>query len=209
MSLFLPFTSTTSYLLLPSENDAFEAQMSKIWTILALGEARFCIGIAISRNREAQTISLSQTTLIDRIITQFGQQDAYPIKTPMDPGLKLRRPNSSNTTSNDKLELSKYPYQLLVGCLLYLSVASRPDITYTVQQLSQFLDSYSYAHWGMAIRVVWYLKGTRELKLVLGGQNPISLVGFTDSDWANCLDTRRSVGGYSFTLGSSIISWTT
>ena len=95
---------------LPSENDAFEAQMSNIWTILALGEARFCIGIAISHDREAQTISLSQTTLIDRIITQFGQQDVYPIKTPMDPGLKLRHPNSSDMTSNDKLKLSKYLY---------------------------------------------------------------------------------------------------
>ena len=61
----------------------------------------------------------------------------------------------------------------------------------------------------MAICVVRYLKGTHELKLVLGRWNPISLIGFTDSDWANCLDTRRSVGRYSFMLGSSIISWTT
>jgi hypothetical protein len=112
-------------------------------------------------------------------------------------------------TTHDKAELAKFPYRSLVGCLLYLSVASRPDITYAVQQLSQFLDSYSYAHWNAAIRIVRYLKGTRELKLVLGGTNPISLVGFTDSDWANCLDTRRSVGGYAFTLGSGVISWTT
>jgi len=183
--------------------------MSKIWTISVLGEARFCVGIAIFCNKEAQTISLSQTALIDRIITQFGQQDAYPTKTPMDPGLKLRCPNPSDMTSNDKLELSKYLYRSLVRCLLYLSVTSCPDITYAVQQHSQFLDSYSYVHWGMAICVVQYLKGTCELKLVLGGRNPISLVGFTNSDWANCLDTRRSVGGYSFTLGSGIISWTT
>jgi hypothetical protein len=191
----------------PSENAAFKAQMKQIWTISDLGEARFCVGIAISRDKEARTVSLSQTALIDRVVTQFGQQDAYPMKTPMDPGLKLRRP--SDVAPSDQAELSKYPYRSLVGCLLYLSVASRPDITYAVQQLSQFLDSYSYAHWNAAIRVVRYLKGTRNLKLVLGGGNPISLVGFTDSDWANCLDTRRSVGGYSFTLGSGVVSWTT
>ena len=193
----------------PQENTAFKSQMKGIWTISDLGEVRFCVGIAVARDREARTISLSQTALIDRVITQFGQQDAYPAKTPMDPGLKLRRPNQSELTSHDKEELAKYPYRSLVGCLLYLSIASRPDITYAVQQLSQFLDSYSYAHWNAAIRIVRYLKGTRELKLVLGGTNPISLVGFTDSDWANCLDTRRSVGGYSFTLGSGIISWNT
>ncbi len=52
-----------------------------------------------------------------------------------------------------------------------------------------------------------YLKGTSELKLVLGGTDKIELTGFTDSDWANCLDTRRSVGGYAFSLGSGMISW--
>jgi hypothetical protein len=193
----------------PTENAAFKTQMKGVWTISDLGDVRFCVGIAVSRDREARTISLSQTALIDRVIIQFGQQDAYPAKTPMDPGLKLRRPNQSELTTHDKVELAKYPYRSLVGCLLYLSIASRPDITYAVQQLSQFLDSYSYAHWNAAIRIVRYLKGTRELKLVLGGTNPISLVGFTDSDWANCLDTRRSVGGYSFTLGSGVISWNT
>jgi len=193
----------------PEENRVFKTQMKTLWNISDLGGVRFCVGIAISRNRETKTISLSQTALIDRVITQFGQQDAYPAKTPMDPGLKLRRPNQSELTTDDKTELAKFPYRSLVGCLLYLSVASRPDITYAVQQLSQFLDSYSFAHWNAAVRIVRYLKGTRDLKLVLGGTNPISLVGFTDSDWANCLDTRRSVGGYSFTLGSGVVSWTT
>ncbi len=55
--------------------------------------------------------------------------------------------------------------------------------------------------------VVRYLKGTRDLKLVLRGTNEIKLTGFTDLDWANCLDTRRSVGGYAFSLRSGIISW--
>jgi hypothetical protein len=193
----------------PRENELFKAQMKGVWKISDLGGVKFCVGIAIARDRENRTISLSQTALIDRVITQFGQQDAYPNKTPMDPGLKLRRPTPSDISPEDQIELAKLPYRSLVGCLLYLSVASRPDITYAVQQLSQFLDSYSFAHWNAAIRVVRYLKGTRELKLILGGRNPVDLTGFTDSDWANCLDTRRSIGGYSFTLGSGVVSWST
>jgi hypothetical protein len=51
------------------------------------------------------------------------------------------------------------------------------------------------------------LKGTRDLKLKLGGSNIINVQGYCDSDWANCLDTRRSIGGYAFTLGSGLISW--
>jgi transposase InsO family protein len=191
----------------PAANEAFKSQMKEIWTISDLGEVKQLVGIAISRDRSARTVSLSQTALIDRLISQFGQQDAYPVDTPMDSGLKLRRPDRSKFTPEDNAALAKLPYRSLVGCLLYLAIASRLDITYAVQQLSQFLDCYSYAHWNAAVRVLRYLKGTRELALVLGGTNPIELLGFTDSDWANCLDTRRSIGGYAFTLGSGIISW--
>ena len=55
--------------------------------------------------------------------------------------------------------------------------------------------------------MVRYLKGSRDLELVLGGDNEIKITGFTDSDWANCPHTRRSVGGYLFTLGSGPVSW--
>lgn len=181
--------------------------MRSKWIISDLGEPKFCIGIAISRNRELKTVSLSQMALIDKIVHQFGQEESYPVSVPFDPGLKLRRPTPDSLPLQEREKLAKLPYRSLVGCLLYLAIGTRPDIAYAVQQLSQYLDSYSYAHWNAAIRVVRYLKGTRDLKLVLGGQGDNRLVGFTDSDWANCLDTRRSVGGYCFSLGSGIISW--
>ena len=81
------------------------------------------------------------------------------------------------------------------------------DITYSVQQLLQYLDCYSYTHWNTVICVVCYLSETQQLKLHLGGTNQISLLGFTDSDWANCLNTRRIVGDHAYTLGSGIVSW--
>lgn len=188
-------------------NEEFKGEMKKIWTISDLGEVKHIVGIAVSRDRIARTVSLSQTALIDRIIAQFGQADAHPAAVPMDPGLKLRRPDRTKFSRADIEALSKLPYRSLVDVLLYLVAGTRGDLLYAVQQLSQFLDCYSYAHWNAAIQVVRYLKGTRDLKLVLGGTNKINLIGFTDSDWANCLDTRRSVGGYAFSLGSGVISW--
>ena len=190
-----------------AENERFKGQMKTIWKISSSGEAKYCVGIAITRDRATHSVSLSQTALIDKIITQFGQQDSYPVNSPMDPGLKLRRPDKNSITHEDRDQCAKLPYRSLVGCLIYLSVGTRPDISYSVQQLSQFLDCYSYSHWHAAVRVIRYLKGTRNLRLRLGGTEPMKLTGFTDSDWANCLDTRRSVGGYGFTLGSGLISW--
>ncbi|CAA7258863.1 unnamed protein product [Cyclocybe aegerita] len=189
------------------ENDTFEIQMQGLWEISSR-PVKFCVGIAINRNLQDNTVCLSQTALIDKVVSQFGQSDAHPISTPMDPGLKLRRPDPKDITPTERTQLNKLPYRSLVGCLIYLAIGTRPDILYAVQQLSQFLDCYTYAHWTAATRVVRYLKGTRSLALRLGGKGSIRLLGFTDSDWANCLDTRRSVGGYGFTLGSGVISWT-
>jgi hypothetical protein len=55
--------------------------------------------------------------------------------------------------------------------------------------------------------VVRYLKGLRNLHLVLGSNHPARLMGYTDSDYANCLDTQCSVSGYCFTLGSGMVTW--
>lgn len=191
----------------PAANEAFKSQMKDIWTISDLGEVKQIVGIAVSHDHAARTVSLSQTALIDCIVSQFGQTDAHPASVPMDPGLKLRRPDCTKFTHADIEVLAKLPYRSLVSVLLYLVAGTQSNLQYVVQQLSQFLDYYSYAHWNAAIQVVCYLKGTCNLKLVLGGTNKIELIGFTNSDWANCLDTRRSMGGYAFSLGSGIISW--
>jgi hypothetical protein len=72
---------------------------------------------------------------------------------------------------------------------MYLAIVTRPDIAHAVQQLCHHLDCYGPIHWDATKRVIQYLKGTRKLKLVLGGNHPAQLLGFTDSDFANCPDT--------------------
>ena len=188
------------------KNECFKTQMRSIWTISDLGTVHLVVGIAIEWKRETKQVLLSQTALIDKIINVFGQATAAPVSIPMDPGLKLQWIDHSSLPRQDQADLVKIPYRSLIGCLLYPTIGTRPDISYAIQQLSQYLDNYSYVHWHAAIQVVWYLKGTLKLKLCLGGDN-ISLLGFTNSDWANCLDTRHSVGSYAFSLGSGGISW--
>jgi hypothetical protein len=90
---------------------------------------------------------------------------------------------------------------------MYLAISTRPDIMHAISTLSRFNSGHGEAHWKAAIHVVRYLKGTRDYELELGGREVAQLVGFTDSDYANCPDTRRSVSGYCFSLGSGIISW--
>jgi hypothetical protein len=91
--------------------------------------------------------------------------------------------------------------------MMYVAVGTRPDIAYAVGHLAGFLDCYNFDHWRAAVRVLRYLKGTCTLGLVLGGAVDIALKGYSDSDFANDLAKRKSVMGYTFSLGSGAISW--
>ena len=153
---------------LTDENDRFKGQLRSTWAISDLSTARFVVGIAVQWNRMQKTVYLSQTALIDKIIQSFGQKDAAPVSIPMEPGLRLQRVSHASLPSTERDTLTKLPYRSLVGCLLYLTIGTRPDISFAVQQLSQFLDCYSHLHWHAATRIVRYLKGTRHLRLCLG-----------------------------------------
>jgi hypothetical protein len=87
---------------------------------------------------------------------------------------------------------------------MYLSVMTRPDITYAVSTLSQHLENASITHLEFARRVIRYLKGTKDLRLILGGTP--SICGYSDADWASTLD-RRSISGFAFFLGDGSVSW--
>ena len=82
----------------PDASHVLKEELRSLWTISDLGEARFCIGIAISHNWTDKTISISQTALIDWVISQFGKADADPISTPMDPSVvrSLTHPSPSD-----------------------------------------------------------------------------------------------------------------
>ena len=195
----------------PSASHAFKEELKSLWTISDLGEAHFCVGIAISHDRPKRTVSISQTALIDHIVQQFGQSDADPISTPMDPSVvkSLVRPLPSDPPLSDEDAhiLARLPYRSLIGSLMYLAVGTRPDISFAVARLCQFLNCYRRTHWSAAIRVVRYLKGTRLLTLTLGGDPELDLVGFSDSSYADCPVTTRSTMGYCFSVGGAIFTW--
>jgi hypothetical protein len=88
---------------------------------------------------------------------------------------------------------------------MYIAIGSRPDISFAVSKLSQFLDCFRSHHWEAALQVVRYLKSTRNLRLVLSGPS-FDLKGFSDSSWAE-EENRKSHMGYCFTVGSGVISW--
>ena len=91
-----------------------------------------------------------------------------------------------------------------MGSLVYLC-NTRPDISYATGVLSRFSNQPREIHWKAGMRVLRYIKGTQGYGITYAKGN--SLSGFCDSDWAGDIDSRRSVTGYCFSLGSGVVSW--
>ena len=109
----------------PEENACFKEELRSKWEITDLGPTKFALGIAIKRNHEKHTISLSQTAFIDRLIDWFNLSDAHPTDTPMVQGLQIRRPDKSLPLAPDLATwINATPYRELVGSLNYIAVAT-------------------------------------------------------------------------------------
>ena len=133
------------------------------------------------------------------ILSDSGMLGSHPITTPMDYSTQLQ------ATMGDPLSAeASSSYHHLVGRLIYL-MNTRPDIAHVVQQLSQYMAHPTTAHSQAASRVLRYLKGTPGSGIFATGS--LQFKAFSDSDWAGCHDTRRSIIGFSVYLDNSIISW--
>ena len=97
-------------------------------------------------------------------------------------------------------------YRRLVGSLVYLT-ATRPDISYAIYQVSQYLSAPRSTHYATVLRILRYLKGTLFHGLFYSAQSPLILRAFSDADWTGDLIDCRSTTDYCFLLGSSLISW--
>jgi hypothetical protein len=86
-------------------------------------------------------------------------------------------------------------------------VATRPDIAHAVGVVSRFMHNPDRPHWNVVKHIFRYLVGTQDYGIKFGPKEPLGLVGYTDSDYAGCLDSRKSTSGYFFRFGYGAISW--
>lgn len=181
-------------------------ELNKRFKMKDLGEANVVVGIRISRDRQKGEIYIDQEKHIKELLNKFNMLDSNPVSTPSDPNQKLTKEMCPKTT--EELEaMSQVPYQELVGSLLYIAQGSRPDITWTVNNLSKFNKNPGQSHWMAAKRVLRYLKGTLSAKLKFFRDVNSNFIGFCDSDYAGDLDDRHSCSGYVFLMQGGSISW--
>ncbi|KAA0061426.1 F-box/FBD/LRR-repeat protein [Cucumis melo var. makuwa] len=99
------------------------------------------------------------------------------------------------------------PYASIVGSLLYAQTCTRPDISFTVGMLGRYQSNPGMDHWKVAKKVLRYLQGTKDYMLTYKRSDHLEVIGYSDSDFAGCVDTRKSTFGYLFLLAEGAISW--
>ncbi|CAL1406372.1 unnamed protein product [Linum trigynum] len=172
--------------------------LSKEFKLKMLGPLKYFLGLEITRNEAG--ISVCQRKYCTDLLKDTGYLEAKGCKTPMDCKVKL--------TAKGTLLEDGEGYRRLVGRLHYLTI-TRPDIAFPVQQLCQYQKNPCQEHMQAAYRVLRYLKTSPGQGIHFSSTAELKLIGYSDSDWASCPDTRRSVTGYCTFLGSSLLTWKT
>jgi len=164
----------------------FKDRLCETLHIKDLGELHWLLGIEVKRDRVRHTITLSQHSYIDKIVERFSLQDAKPVSTPLDPHHQLMIAQCPSTPRQYE-DMRNVPYHEAIGSLMYSALGMRPDITFTITFLSQFMQNPMRQHWDAVKRVFRYLKGTRGHVLTIssGSNNQNRLQGFCDANWAS------------------------
>lgn len=174
--------------------------LGRAFELKDFGPAKYCLGIEIKQTEDE--IALSQKGYALDVIRRFNMGKCNPISTPSE--LKERLTKAQQGSILPKR--GQWPYRELIGALMYLAMATRPDIANTTAKLAQFADYPDTSHWTAAKRVLRYLQGTADHGLVFK-RTGLPMVGYSDADWAGCIMDRRSFSGYVFILGAAAISW--
>ena len=98
------------------------------------------------------------------------------------------------------------PYSLVVGSLMYAQVSICPKIAFVVDVLGRYLSDSDQSHWKATKKVLWYLQGTKDLMLTYRLTDTLEVVGFSDSDYADCMDDKKSTSGYIFMMAEGVVT---
>ena len=162
-----------------------------------LGKLKYFLGIEIAQSSSG--VVLSQQKYALDILEETGMLDCKSVDTPMDPNVKFVPGQGESFGDPGR-------YRRLVGKLNYLTI-TRPDISFSVSVVSQFLQSPCDSHWDAVIRILRYIKSTPGQGVFYENRGHTQVIGYTDADWAGSLTDRRSTSWYCVFIGGNLISW--
>jgi histone deacetylase 1/2 len=183
----------------PSATTSLLSDLNKEFALKDLGDLHYFLGIEV--NKVSDGIILSQEKYASDILKRVGMSDCKSVNTPMSTSEKLSVHEGDLLGPSDATQ-----YRSMVGALQYLTL-TRPDISFAVNKVCQYLHAPTTVHWSAVKRILRYVKHTMKLGLKIGKMSSLLVSGFSDADWVGCIDDRRSTEGFAIFLGSNLVSW--
>jgi hypothetical protein len=179
-------------------------QLSAKFQMKDLGEAKQILGLRVTKSDGA--VSIDQGRYIDELLAKFKMQDCNPVSTPLDVNQRLSK-EMCPKNDEERERMKKIPFRELMGGLQFIAQCTRPDISHAVSVVSSYCSDPGVAHWTAAKRIFLYLQRTKDSKLSYrkGGNSKFS--GYSDADWGNDPEPRRSFSGYVFVQSGGAVSW--
>lgn len=183
------------------EIEAVKRKLREFHPMTDSGRVQKLLGIRFTWGRD-RSIRLDQESYARQILEEFGMADCKAVSSPLGPSVQLGYDSPRLGRGDHKL------FRRLIGRLMFLVTATRPDIAFAVNQLSQYLAEPGQVHLGAAKHVLRYVKGTIDYGLVYGakGRRQQGLIAYSDSAYANSKENRSTIG-FIFMIDGAPITW--
>ncbi|XP_040364487.1 uncharacterized mitochondrial protein AtMg00810-like [Rosa chinensis] len=166
------------------------------FSINDLGVLKYFLGIEMATSSKG--LFLNQRKYLMDLLEEAEMMDSKPCATLLESKLELK-------LEGDKLS-NMSEYQRLVGKLIYLTI-TRPDITFAVSLVSQFMHAPMEAYLSIVKRILRYLKGSIGRGILMQNNQHTKIMGYSDADWAGNACDRKSTTGYCTFVGGNLVSW--
>ncbi|GMF44976.1 unnamed protein product [Phytophthora fragariaefolia] len=193
-------------ILAATNDEAYKEQLFKhlnnAYGLKDQGLLKQYLGVEVEQTRES--IKINQGKYAREILKQFRYQNAHAVGNPMETNVRLA------PLEIDEKSETCFQYREAIGMLMYLATSTRPDLAFTLGQLSRFVANPSVKNVGAVKRVLRYLVVTLAYGITYSRkQNDVEIVleGYSDSDWANDPEQRKSTTGFVFSLAGGAIAW--
>ncbi|GKC42290.1 ribonuclease H-like domain-containing protein [Tanacetum coccineum] len=183
-----------------SKIEKFKVFLKSKFMIKFLGKLKYFLRIEVIDTDKG--ICLNQRKYVLDLLSEYGMLACKPAKIPLMSKLVI----SNEACDNDPSLENVNDYQKLMGKLIYLS-NTRPDISYVVHCLSQFMHSPLTSHLRITFKILRYLKSCPGLGIHIAMISSMFPNVYSDAGWAKCIVTRKLVTGYCVFLNNSLISW--
>jgi hypothetical protein len=186
--------------------EATKTSLKNSFSMKDLGEATYILGIKIYRDRSKRLIGLSQDTYIDKVLKWFNMEEAKKGFLPMSHCIHLSKSQCPLTTDEQKL-MSRIPYASTIRSIMYAMICTCSDISYAHSVTSRYQSDPGEGHWTAVKNVFKYLRRTKDMFLVYGGEEELVVTGYTDASFQTDQDNSKSQSGCIFTINGGAVSW--